>query len=66
MNKLAQYLNQHLIGEVVTDEAVLEKFSTDNSPLTKTPEMVVYPRVTNDIRKLLRFAAQLAVNAAKP
>lgn len=60
MNKLAMYLNQHLIGEVVTDTAVLAKFSTDGSPLTKTPEMVVYPRVTNDVRKLLRFTWQLA------
>jgi len=60
MNKLAQYLNQHLVGEVLVDPRVLERFSTDNSPLTITPEMVVYPRTTNDIRKLLRFVSQLA------
>lgn len=60
MNKLAQYLNQHLVGEVLVDTRVLERFSTDNSPLTITPEMVVYPRSTNDVRKLLRFASQLA------
>jgi FAD/FMN-containing dehydrogenase len=60
MNKLAQYLNQHLVGEVLVDENVLRRFSTDNSPLTITPEMVVYPRTTSDIRKLLRFVSQLA------
>lgn len=60
MNKLARYLNQHLVGEVVVDQAVLSHFSTDNSPLTIPPEMVAYARNTNDIRKLLRFAWQLA------
>lgn len=60
MNKLARYLNQHLVGEVVVDQAVLSHFSTDNSPLTIQPEMVAYARNTNDIRKLLRFAWQLA------
>jgi FAD/FMN-containing dehydrogenase len=60
MNKLAQYLNQHLVGEVLVDDSVLERFATDNSPLSITPEMVVYPRSTNDIRKLLRFVSQLA------
>lgn len=60
MNKLAQYLNQHLLGEVATDSEVRKRFSTDNSPFTIIPDMVVYPRLTNDIRKLLKFSWQLA------
>lgn len=60
MNKIAQYLNEHILGEVSTDTAVRQAFSTDASVLTLTPEMVVYPRTTNDIRKIARFAWQLA------
>lgn len=65
MNKLAQYLNQHLIGEVIVDQSVLEKLSVDNSALSITPEMAAYPRNTNDIRKLLRFSWQLAEKGHK-
>ncbi|HUC96658.1 MAG TPA: FAD-binding oxidoreductase, partial [Candidatus Saccharimonadales bacterium] len=60
MNKIAQYLNEHLLGEVSSDEAVRQKFSKDGSILNINPEYVVHPRVTNDIRKVARFAWQLA------
>ena len=60
MSKVSKYLNQHILGEVVTDSAIRARFSTDASVLTITPEMIVYPRVTNDIRKVARFAWQLA------
>lgn len=60
MSKVAQYLNEHILGEVIASHAVREHFATDASVLTMTPEMVVYPRVTNDIRKVARFAWQLA------
>lgn len=60
MSKIAQYLNEHILGEVITDESTRAAFSTDASVLTIKPEMVVYPRVTNDIRKVARFAWQLA------
>jgi FAD/FMN-containing dehydrogenase len=60
MNKVAKYLNEHILGEVTTEAAVLRAFSTDASVLTITPEMVTYPRVTNDIRKIARFSWQLA------
>ena len=65
MNKLAQYLNQHLMGEVVDDASSTELFMHDSSPLAIKPEMVVYPRNTNDIRKLLRFCWQLAEKGHK-
>lgn len=60
MNKIAQYLSEHIIGEVITSSAVRQAFSTDASLLAIMPEMIVYPRVTNDVRKVARFAWQLA------
>ena len=56
MSKIAQYLNEHISGEVSTKPDVRAAFSTDASFLTITPEMIVYPRVTNDIRKVARFS----------
>lgn len=60
MNKIASYLNQHLLGHVITSDHVREHFSTDQSPLKYIPEMVTYPKQTSDIRKAARFAWQLA------
>lgn len=60
MSKVAAYLQEHILGEVVIQPAVLDAYSRDASILTYKPEMVVYPRVTNDIRKVARFAWQLA------
>ena len=60
MNKLAQYLNQHLAGEVVTQTSVLQRYANDHGPLAITPDMVAFPRTTSDLRKLLRFSWQLA------
>ncbi|MCX6728559.1 MAG: FAD-binding oxidoreductase [Candidatus Saccharibacteria bacterium] len=60
MNKIAQYLNEHLLGEVSSDELTRQKFSVDGSILNITPDYVVHPRVTNDMRKVARFAWQLA------
>ncbi len=60
MNKLVQYLNQHLSGEVVTNPSVLMAYAKDESPLHYLPQMVVVPRTVSDIRKMLRFSWQLA------
>lgn len=60
MNKIAQYLNEHILGEVTSAESVRKQFSRDGSILTITPELVAHPRVTNDIRKIARFSWQLA------
>lgn len=60
MNKIAQYLNEHILGEVAADAPTRRAFSVDGSILTITPEIVVFPRVTNDIRKVTRFSWQLA------
>ncbi len=60
MSKVATYLQEHIQGEVSTNAAVLNALSTDASVLKIMPEMAVYPRVTSDIRKVTRFAWQLA------
>lgn len=60
MNKIAQYLNGHILGEVTADAVVREKHATDASVLSITPDIVAYPRITNDIRKITRFAWQLS------
>ena len=60
MNKIAQYLNEHILGEITASKAIRQQFSRDGSVLSITPELVMFPRVTNDIRKAARFAWQLA------
>ncbi|MGB3023187.1 MAG: FAD-binding oxidoreductase [Candidatus Saccharimonadales bacterium] len=59
MNKVASYLQSHISGDVLAGNKVREYFSRDGSVLTMTPTIVVYPRTTNDIRKVARFAWQL-------
>lgn len=60
MSKLAEYLNQHILGNVFDRESIREAYATDRSILKITPRLVALPETTNDIRKLLRFASQLA------
>lgn len=60
MNKVASYLQEHLVGEVLTDQDVRNYFSTDGGVFKVTPSMVVYPRNTQDVRKVTRFSWQLA------
>ncbi len=60
MSKVTQYLRGHLLGEVTANPADRRACSTDGGVLEQTPELVVYPRNTNDIRKVARFSWQLA------
>ncbi len=60
MNKVAHYLQEHLLGEVLTSADARKYFSTDGSIFTVVPAMVVYPKNENDIRKVARFTWQLA------
>ena len=60
MNKVAQYLNEHIVGEATSLKSVRKKFSQDGGLLEITPEIVVFPKATNDIRKVARFTWQLA------
>lgn len=60
MNKVAHYLQEHLVGEVMTGADARKYFSTDASIFTIPPAIVVYPRNENDVRKTARFTWQLA------
>lgn len=65
MSKIAHYLNEHILGDVTTDVATRKLLSSDAGMLQITPEIIVYPRVTNDIRKVARFTHQLAEKGHK-
>lgn len=60
MSKVAAYLRGHISGEVSTRLDVREAMSTDMGVMKIRPELVIYPRNTNDIRKIARFSWQLA------
>ena len=60
MNKVAHYLQEHLVGEVMTSADARKYFSTDASVFSLTPAIVLYPRNENDVRKAARFTWQLA------
>lgn len=60
MNKVAHYLQEHLVGEVMTSNDARRYFSTDASVFSVPPAIVAYPRNENDVRKTARFTWQLA------
>ena len=60
MNKVANYLQEHVVGEVLASADVREYFSTDGGVFKLTPSLVVYPKNTQDVRKVTRFSWQLA------
>src|SRR5476651_1846047 len=59
-SKVAHYLQEHLIGEVLDTPHVRTYFATDASIFSVTPTLVSYPRNENDVRKTARFSWQLA------
>jgi FAD/FMN-containing dehydrogenase len=60
MSKIAQYLQDHLLGEVTDSLDVRRYFSRDASILQVTPTVVVYPASESDVRKATHFCWQLA------
>lgn len=60
MSKVAHYLQEHLVGEVMTSTDARRYFATDGSILQIAPSLIVYPRNENDVRKTARFSWQLA------
>lgn len=60
MSKVAHYLQEHLVGEVMTSTDARRYFASDGSILQIAPALVVYPRSENDVRKTARFSWQLA------
>ena len=60
MNKVANYLQEHIVGEVLSAASVRKYFSTDGGIFEMTPSMVVYPKNVSDVRKVTRFSWQLS------
>ena len=60
MNKLAIYLNKNIDGVVYSAPNILEKYSCDRSVLKYKPKLVAIPANVMDVRRLVKFANQLA------
>lgn len=60
MSKVATYLRGHLAGEVDFRTDLRAARARDAGILAATPEMIVSPRNTSDIRKTARFSWQLS------
>ncbi len=60
MNKILRYLNQQIAGNVFDKAHILDAYASDRSILKITPKLVAIPANTKDIRKLVRFSAQLS------
>lgn len=65
MTKLAALLRKQLEGEVTTAKDVRDYFSTDGSVFKVDPSIVIYPRETNDVRKLANISWKLAQDKGK-
>ncbi len=59
-SKVAHYLQEHVLGEVMTSLDARRYFATDGSIFSIAPAVILYPRNENDVRKTTRFAWQLA------
>lgn len=57
MNHLEQKLKTIISGEVEADENSLEYYSHDASMFELKPEVVVFPKSTEDIKTLVKFVA---------
>lgn len=60
MSKVAEYLQDHLAGEVSASPDVRQIYAQDASILQQLPQLVVFPKNENDVRKVARFSWQLA------
>ena len=60
MNKIAKYLNQHIVGNVYDKPSILDAYSRDRSPLKITPRFVAVPHTTEDIQYIVRFVNNLS------
>ncbi|MDQ5972622.1 MAG: hypothetical protein QG553_781 [Patescibacteria group bacterium] len=60
MSKVAHYLQEHVLGQVITSAEARRYFSTDGGVFSVTPSLIMYPANENDVRKTARFTWQLA------
>lgn len=49
-------------GEISDEEAILKKYSRDASLMEVKPELVLYPKNTDDLKKLVTFVTENKVN----
>ena len=45
-------------GEIAVDEAILRKYSTDASIFEVKPQVVVFPKNSEDVKNLVKFVAE--------
>ena len=60
MTKIANFLNQHMTGNVFANPRILDAFAVDQSILRIRPQAVAQPISSDEVRKLARFSYQLA------
>lgn len=65
MSKVADYLQEHINGEVVATTSARRYFATDGGVFEVAPQVVLYPKNTGDVRKIAHFAYQLALKGHK-
>jgi FAD/FMN-containing dehydrogenase len=56
--KLSQQIGERIDGEVFESKSALEYFATDGSIFYLEPQLVVYPRSTNDVSGVVQVLAQ--------
>lgn len=56
--KLSDLLKEHVRGEVLIDEKTRGTYARDTSPFIRTPEVVVFPKDTQDVAALVQTVAQ--------
>ena len=61
MNRVALYLQEHLLGEIITNKEAREYFSTDASIFKILPNVIIYPMHSSDVRKIVKFSHELAL-----
>lgn len=60
MNRVAKYLNKHILGNIFDNKSTMLLYSEDKSALRLVPEMVFVPVNTDDIQKVVKFLYQMA------
>ena len=65
MGRVANYLNQLIVGNVFDAPEVLEAYSTDRSVMKIKPKIVALPESTDDVQKIMKFFYQLSMKDIK-
>lgn len=55
LEKYIRTLQKHFTGDIESSDAVLEKYSRDASMFVVRPELVVFPKNSNDIKVLVKW-----------